>query len=348
MTPRQFPTYRLLFATCFALTVGSLLAGEATAQDEASAKPADDAALKQVRLVLHDGSILVGEMKIESIKVDTKFGQLTVPVEQLQGFRPGLANQPERQAKLQALIEQLEDADEKKQAAAKQELTRMGPEIRDQLRAAMANDKSKRNAQLDAILTALDSQAESDEDAEQATLIADDTVDTTDFTIVGKIVPSEFTLTNRWGTLKVKIEDIAQARWGGRQQMEDQHKSLTLTGEYLAQLKFKSTGIQVNKGDRIIVRADGMISRSGSSSYRSTPAGVSRFGTYQSSPLIYGGTLVARLGGGKVFKVGDKATIVADRDGILRFAIAMRPDYVGRYQFPGQYNVKTRVERGRQ
>ncbi len=338
---------RCLTKAAFSIAVyGALF--NASRGDDTPAKPdKTEAAAKQVRLVLHDGSILVGELKVDSIKVDTRFGQLTVPVEQLRGFRPGLANQPERHAKLQALIETLGDTDTKKQARAKQELTLMGPAIRRRLRAALTKDDAKRNAQLDAILATLDSQAgDDDENSDSGPLLLEDTIDTTDFTIVGKIVPSKFTLTNRWGTLTVKLEDIAHARCGGGQQLEDQRKTLTLTGEYLAQVKFKSSGIQVAKGDRIVVQADGTISRSTSSSYRSTPSGSSRFGTYSSNPQIIGGTLVARLGGGKVFKVGAKASIVADRAGTLRFAIAMRPDYVGRYQFLGQYNVKVRVERG--
>ena len=343
---------RLIFSisALACMVVSSMFAKGSFADDDASARPADaKPAEKHVKLVLHDGSILVGELKLDSIKVDTSFGQLTVPIDKLHSFRPGLGSQPERLAKLQVLIALLADADEKKQALAKRQLTQMGPAIRPQLRAAITDDNKTLNAQLDSILTTLDGETGDDDeqDSENAPLLLQDTVNTSDFTIAGKILPSEFTLTNRWGKLTVKLQDIAHARWAG-EQLEDARKTLTLTGEYLAQLKFKSCGIQVNKGDRMVVTADGMISRSGSTSYRSTPAGSSRLGTYSSSPQIYGGTLVARLGSGKIFKVGAKATIVADRSGTLRFAVAMRPDYVSRYQFPGQYNVKVRVERGKQ
>ena len=49
---------------------------------------------------------------------------------------------------------------------------------------------------------------------------------------------------------------------------------------------------------------------------------------------------------GKIIKIGSTSSFVAKQSGTLQFAIGMRPEFVGRYQFTGKYDVTVRVLRG--
>jgi hypothetical protein len=179
-------------------------------------------------------------------------------------------------------------------------------------------------------------------------LLRKDRVRTTKFTIVGRIVPQELRFKSRYGELAVGLGDIVAVERQTKDEREDIAKTLSVTGQNLAQTQMKATGVSVRKGDRIVVRASGMIRRSaGTSTYVSTPDGASRFGTHPTNPQIQGGTLIAKIGKrGKEIKVGSNASFIAQEDGAIAFGIAMRQDYVGRYPFPGEYKVQLRVQRG--
>jgi hypothetical protein len=59
---------------------------------------------REVRLQLWDGSVLTGDLGIDSIHIETKFGMLEVPVSNIQFLRPGLESIPELNEKLKNLL----------------------------------------------------------------------------------------------------------------------------------------------------------------------------------------------------------------------------------------------------
>ena len=312
------------------------------------AQPAVDPEL--VRLNLVDGAVITGKLSISQITVETDFGPLAVPLTKIRRFTPGLDSHTELSEKFDQLIADLGGDDDKKREAAQRELIKMGSPFKEQLVRHRDSPNAKVSQSIKAILDQLAEIAENSDEVTSGAAgdpwIFGDAVETTGFTIVGEISPRTFTLNNQYGTLAIKIGDIKNLHRQFGAVAEDARKSLSVEGTYLAQLKFKSCGIRVERGDKVSVRADGRISRSGSSSYVSGPDGSSRFGTYSQNPTIQGGTLVARVGSGsQVIRVGSKTTFTCTRSGLLRFAIGMRPDYV-RYQFVGQYNLKIHVKRG--
>ncbi len=106
---------------------------------------------------------------------------------------------------------------------------------------------------------------------------------------------------------------------------------------------FVDCGIRVKRGDKISVSADGQIIMTPwGTEMKSTPDGGPNFDWYIQDK-IPGGALVAKIGGGEVQKVGAKWTFVADRSGVLRFAVAMNDQYADQ-AFPGNYNVRIRVK----
>lgn len=314
-------------------------------EPEADQPPVDP---EVVRLHLTDGSIVTGKFSVPEITVDTEFGALQVPITRIRRFVPGLESHPGLYGRIRELIEQLGGSDYKARETAEQELFKLGAPIRGELAQYRDDSNAERARRVKAILSKLEELDGDDFDsaAGREEWIREDTVETIEFTIVGRISPERFTVNNRFGTLTIGLEDIKSVERG--EESQDIRKSLSVPASYIVQKNFKSTGVLVEKGDRILVEADGRIVRSGSSSYFSDPGGSSRLQTYTSNPTIYGGTLVARIGkGGKVQKVGKNATLTADQPGVLYFSIAMSSNYA-RYPFIGQYNVKLKVERGDQ
>jgi hypothetical protein len=313
--------------------------------DSANSKPPQDP--NTVTVYLQDGTILHGKLTIEEIKLTTEFGSLIVPIGKIIEIRPGLNSRPQLNSEIADLIEDLGGTDFKQRDLAQKKLLSKGIAVRGILNSHKPDGNAERTRRIDEVLKKLDAEADDeDETANAKEFQNEDTMRTTKFVVSGKISPTRFQLKNRFGLLTFNLADIKVLRSGAKTVQKDIRRSISLPGEFLAQLKFKSSGIQVEVGDKITITASGMINRSGSSTYVSTPAGSSRFGQYSQSPVIAGGTLVAKIGSGKVMKVGTKATIIAKRTGTLRFAIGMRPDYVGRYQFLGQYSLKVRVQSG--
>ena len=76
----------------------------------------------------------------------------------------------------------------------------------------------------------------------------------------------------------------------------------------------------------------------------SSPDGAQNYGWYIPNQ-IPAGALVGRIGNsGTIFKVGSKATITADKSGVLNLAIGMEPNYSNQ-AFPGEYHTKIHVEK---
>jgi hypothetical protein len=191
----------------------------------------------------------------------------------------------------------------------------------------------------------LSQQDEEEADAADRPLIAKDTVVTEDFTIVGKISPAEFTVASKYGPLLVNLADLKRAE-RPRSVREAIRKSVQVPGDSLVQRSFKNSGIKVEAGDKITLKADGSIVMSPWGGDQSSgPDGGANFGWYVPNQ-IYGGALVAKIGDkGQVFKVGSKHTFVAKTSGVLQFAIAMQHQYSQQgYSYPGNYNVKVTVE----
>jgi len=326
--------------------------GDAGETDEPPVKKEDPPLHpRQVLLNLRDGSVITGKLTIDKITVATEFGELIVPIDKIQSFTPGLDSHPELGAKVADLIEKLGSDDYKVREETHKVLAKMGPSVRAELARRKDDENAERKRHIQQLLAQFDEMAEDEEDefGEEGggakAWIRDDTVVTTEFTIVGKIAPTKFQVESKYGPLAVQLGDI---RMGEREiaTIEAISRKISVPGTNLVQKSFKSSGIRVEKGDKITVRADGQIVMTPwGSNYISTPDGGPNFGWYVANE-IYGGALVAKIGSGKVMKVGSKATIVAKTSGTLQFAIAMQQQYgSGSYSFPGQYNVRIKVEK---
>jgi hypothetical protein len=311
--------------------------------------PAVQLGPKHIRLHLLDGSVISGDLSVSEVEVETSFGKLIVPIDKIRSFTPGLDSNPKQLADLETKINNLASDDYKTREQAHKDLAAMGPKIQRELARHADSENAEIKRHVGEIIKELEAAAEEAGDDEEGTVeqpwIRFDTVVTTDFTVIGKVSPAEFTIQSKYGPLNVKLADVRMAaRDSGVK--EAFRKTVTVEGNNIAQRGFKSTGVRVEAGDKIILRADGNVIMSPWGSNAATgPDGAPNYGWYIPNQ-IPGGALVARIGDkGQVFKVGRQSTFVAKSSGTLQLAIGIQPEYANEgYQYPGQYSVKLKIE----
>src|SRR5579863_3792024 len=278
---------------------------------------------RTMRLHLMEGSVVTGRLSTDTVTVETAFGKLEIPVANIVSFTPGLDSHPEEAKRIGRLIQQLGSNGAAERDAAQRALTDMGKSIQPELARYAQDDDTERRSRIQKILAELE---ESEDDDELDPLaakpwLAQDSLETTLFTVVGKISPQMFELQTQFGPLKVAIGDIRR----GERELDlkpEVKKQLFVTGENLIQLTMQTSGVRIGRGDKVQITADGRLTMTpwGNNAF-STPEGSEQFQWYLPNQIA-GGALVARIGTtGKVFKVGSKHSFTATRAGILYFGI---------------------------
>lgn len=328
--------------------LGSLLLTATLLADDPATQPAAPKAeaSRTIRLHLMEGSVVTGRLSIEAVTVETPYGKLDIPVSQIVSITPGLDSHPEERKKIGRLILQLGSNNASERETAQRTLTEMGHLIHGELARYASDEDAERRTRIQKILADLE-EADVDDDGDPSGArpwISQDTVETTMFTVVGKIMPQAFDVQTQFGPLNVSINDI---RRGEREtdQKPEIRKSVVVNGGHIVQLNMVSAGIRLNRGDKVSVTADGKLVMSPwGNNVTSSPEGSEQFQWFVPNQ-IPGGALVARIGSsGKVFKIGSKNNFVSSRAGMLYLGIAMNPQFASQdYNYPGEYNVKIRV-----
>ena len=205
------------------------------------------------------------------------------------------------------------------------------------------NAERKRHLkEIRAELENLAEEMENDDEGEEGdvAMLRGDSVVTKDFTIVGKIKEKEFTVSSKYGPLKIKLADIKymdRPLTGGG----EVRKTVRIPGNTMLGKNMKSTGIRVQKGDVLTVRASGQITMTPWGSNRTTgPEGSTR---YSRKGSFNGGSLVMQVGSGKAVFLGAKKTVKINASGTLKLGVAI-PDSYMNYSYPGEYKVILKVE----
>ncbi|MEM7784074.1 MAG: hypothetical protein AAF623_12030 [Planctomycetota bacterium] len=306
----------------------------------------DDAIGKQfAELHLQDGSIIGGDVQVPEVHIDTEFGRLTVPVEKIVRLIPGLASNLELDSKIQDLMEQLKDENADSVQQAQKKLISMGPALRSVIRnyAQDFSGEEGSRKQISEVQKAYEQaviEAEEDGRKPVAALIELDTIETSDFTIVGEIEEKEFEVQSRFGRLKVKLGDIKFANRKFDKSKEEIRRTLNVATDSFFQTKPVSTRIRLNKGDKVIIKAEGTMSWVNWNN-SCTPDGLTNRGQWRT---FNSGSLVARVGtdDSRCVGIGTKGSFVAKSNGVLYLGIAMRDSYAsnGGYNWGGSYKVR--------
>jgi hypothetical protein len=324
-------------------------AGEASdARPDATRDP------ESLKLHLMDGSVITGRLSLKDLSVETKFGMLNVPVANVRSFTPGLTSHPALAKQIASWIEDLGSGTFNDREAAQQALLRLGPSVRAELERRRDDSDAERRTRVKAILSefeqaqedADDSTSERSTSSTSATYIQDDSIVTSDFTIVGRIVPQSFDVSSLYGPLTVKLADIRRVDRDGPKK-EELPTNFTVTSAHIVQNGTLNTNIRLERGDSVTVSATGSIVLTPWGNQASSgPDGASNYGTFNfgGRPIPIG-ALIAKVGNGEeYFKIGSRQTFTAAKTGPLILAIAMHPGQAGN-EFPGQYKVKVHVQR---
>lgn len=304
--------------------------------------PADPPEPQEIRLVLLDGSVVTGTLSISDLQVTTDFGPLTIPIDRIRQIRPGLSTYSQLKEKLDDLVADLASELFDEREAAQRELIGYGVKVSRYLAALPDDGDGERQSRLKTIRETIEQQQEfSDEAGTEFSWIEGDTVVTDRFTIVGKIEDTQFELASRYGTLIVNLLDVdyGTREWGGR---SGATRSFKLAQANFVQREMKSSGIRVERGDRIIVKAEGMFSLV-PWGQQSGPDGAPQCGTWNGKFPV--GSIVARVGNGEYIAVGAEESFTAPNSGTLTFGIAMMDNFVNQgYDWNGEYSIRLRVE----
>ncbi len=290
-----------------------------------------------------DGSSVAGKLSVSELAVDTRFGPLKIPVDQIKSFAPGLKSHPEFQAKLNGLIGDLSAEAFADREKAQDELQAMGIDIKGELELALKTAEAEKEMRLTKILEEFESTAADDSAANTHAWVADDVIVTDGFTIVGHITTGNFAIESPYGVLQLKLADVREARRDGLEP-EDIRKTITVAGTTVGNHNFTASGLRLNKGDQVTIAAIGSIQMTPFGNQQSGPDGGANFGAMPPENIL-GGTLVGRVGKtGEVIKLGSNHTFTVTKAGVLEMGIAMNQDFAGS-PFPGEYTVKVRVVR---
>jgi len=324
--------------------------GTSEAEVDVPRKPPVQLGPKHIRLHLLDGSVISGDLSVSEITVETSFGALIVPIDRIQSFTPGLDSYPKVLADIEGLIKNLGSDDYQTREQAHKDLAAKGMRIQKELERFASDENAEIKRHVGEILKELEEQNQEAEDLDEEASpdrpwIRLDTVVTSDFTVVGKVTPKQFEIASKYGPLTVQLADVqkGERESGARESLR---RSVTVEGANIAQRSFKSTGVRVQAGDKITVRADGNVIMTPWGSNAATgPDGAPNYGWYVANQ-IPGGALVGRIGDkGQIFKIGRQSTFVAKGAGVLQLAIGIQPEYANEgYTYPGQYNVKLKIE----
>lgn len=303
---------------------------------------------RYMRLHMLDGSVIAGKLSITELPVDTEYGKLSIPISSIRSFIPGLGSHPQVLAEIEKQIGELGSEDFKAREQAHRELSQRGVAVKRILEQHLEDASAEQRRHLQAILKEFEEQdSSSDEESAEGRQpwIVDDTIVTQRFTVVGRITRPEFQIDSKYGPLTVKLLDVVRGERevAGRDALR---KTVTVLGNQLVQRGFKSSGIRVEAGDKVTIRAQGSVTMTPwGGNQMSSPDGGQQYGWYVPNE-ISGGTLIVKIGdGGKVQKAGSRSSFVAKASGVLQFAIAMQADFAQEgYQFPGQYEVTVKVE----
>ena len=322
------------------VALGCSLPLSASGQAPSPAVPAEN-----IRVFLMEGSVVSGQLSVESLTVKTAFGTLTVPVEHVVSFTPGLDSHPELRKRIGRLIQQLGSNDAAERETAQRALVDFGEPIRSQIEAFRTDEDTERRTRILAIIENLDElQQDAFTTGVAATLVAEDTVTTDRFTVVGRIEPESFQVETAFGPLTVALSDIRTVARQTREKPEVR-KRFTLSETDLIPRKFQETGLQLGRGDEVAITASGQLTMSPWGNNMTTgPDGSGNLAWY--TPGIGAGALVGKIGPrGEEFLVGTRKTFTAEGAGILYLGIAMPANFANRgMNFPGQYEVRVRVK----
>jgi len=323
---------------CILAACGLILAQEKEPQKPPQKKqPSSPKKEVKIRVVLKDTTRIVGVVEADKFVVETAYGVLEVPPNEMRRVVVGKKADEELVEKLAALIRRLGSDDFKKRQEAKKELKELGAAAITDLKRALESDDAETRKAATELLDELEKQYSPDE-----VVPDEDIIETARFTIVGNLKLETFTIKTRYGVLKMPKKDITRIEFLTGKELV---RVVELQGVFAGTAMF-DTGIELPVGAEVEVTATGKITSQQGISFG--PAGASSDimpvrwmrGPLRSEPF---GILLGRIGrSGRLFKIGARHKFKAKTSGRLFLSFNANQQY-GPYR--GSFKVKIRVKK---
>ena len=285
---------------------------------------------------LTDGSVIRGRFLTKSLPVETPFGTLNIPIEELMETHFYVKLSPVRREMIAAAIARLGDDDFEERDSATNELEALAPDSIPALRQALTDDDEEIRRRAESLLEAAESSAALLEDELGIPLLDGiDRIRTRHSTIQGVISLKALEVETPYGRLRVPRVELRRVvfRADGAQTA-----NLTIPESASVPGNWLTTRIRVQKGDRLRIDASGQM-RTPPYSYSGGPDGYNR--TSRTLPPFKILSLVGRIGkSGTPFQVGSKYSQRAPASGVLYLGIV--PYRYGSLQGSFRATIRTR------
>lgn len=313
---------------------------EAEAADATAAIPEAPVASDRPLFHLRDSGRIAGDPVMETLRVETAYGLLAIPKDQIVRVRFARRLAPELEARIETLIGQLGSEDFDTREAATVSLQEIGAPAARFLRKAVRSDSEEVQNRAKSILAEIPAETGGGRgDGSESSLPpvsgSDDEVVTARMTIRGKVLADDFRVQTRYGELRVALGDLAGITF---QSLLPSETKVDVTAQHQAPGNWADTRIDLLKGQRFKIAASGNINVSNYGIVAGPTGNTDWSGhaTFGNFPML---SLVGRVGKrGEPFLVGSAYTGKSKSEGRLYLAVVPFSPYPQGAQ--GTYQAK--------
>ena len=295
-----------------------------------------DLPANQAEVRFGDGSLVRMTILQEHLEVQTKYGKLKIPVKDIRRIEFGLHLPEGVGPQIQAAIQLMGSNVYKQREGAVRDLVDLGHLAYPAVQKAAASADLEVAQRAASVLKQISLKVA----PESLRLASDDTIQTVEFPIIGRIVsPTIKAYSVHFGELSLKLSDLRVMSLRGGQDDTDLIVDAAKHGSQPDQ--WLDTGISVAPNLKLTIRTDGQVDLwpQGPGQYLTGPKGYTTAGK---GGVFMAGTLIGRVGeSGKAFIVGEQYEGTPSHEGKLYLHIVPSP---WNNASSGNYRVRIRTD----
>jgi hypothetical protein len=320
--------------TPYVLALSLALAASARSLAQESNTSSPRPSLAEVRFA--DGSIVRMTLLQEYVEVQTKYGKLTIPIEEIRKVEFGLHVPPDVNQQITQSIKRLASDVYKERDSAGKELIQVGhfafPSLQ---RASKSGDQEVSYRAVGLIKQISDRVA-----PDLLRIREEDVIHTTEFTVIGRITSQTLKANSpHFGDVSLKLSELRNMhvrQHGGKQDV-----ALDAAKHGSALDQWCDTGITLDAGQKMLLTGEGQVDLwpQGPGQYLAAPKG---YNTAGKGGQFMAGALVGKVGeNGKAFYIGERYEGAAAEEGKLYLQIVPSP---WNNASAGQYRVRIQTD----